>query len=419
MRRRLEVTVDRPTWTSDAFPFPPTFPDGTYEWEFHVPAFLLMIGFLTTPSFAHGITLSEFWAWVRYQHAISTSDDLRITHPFAELDPHQKTILSDDFGMGAPMLWLNEHLRLIGIADGRYFVERILPELGGHAPKPGKKGLAKCPDFVALDTSGAWHVVECKGTQSGRAYRDRQLHGTNDGQNTGAIAQKRSIQFGQGIKYQRLACGLSIAAEGARQTSNLRIIDPPPEEESSKHSSGADYVVPPSELKFANDAFTRGVFGRSLRLAGFNWISSAITAPAGPRPSSRSEEGEKDRARQDFMERKRKLAADELANFTKRYSETIDNDRYFGRSAKLELPLDMASDRPFAREVNLRFLVNEKALEFLRSDSLYGDESGLLDSEYRSMLFENPIKIESGFNVASFEIAKLFKAQIELRLEND
>lgn len=43
------------------------------------------------------MSLSEFWAWVRYLHAVADDPDLRLTPTFFELEAHQKTILSDDF----------------------------------------------------------------------------------------------------------------------------------------------------------------------------------------------------------------------------------------------------------------------------------------------------------------------------------
>ncbi len=53
---------------------------------------LLMIGYLTTPAATTGVTLSEFWAWVRYLAAITPGDaEMKLTHSFAELDAHQKT----------------------------------------------------------------------------------------------------------------------------------------------------------------------------------------------------------------------------------------------------------------------------------------------------------------------------------------
>ena len=60
-----------------------------------------MLGKLTTPIHASGVSLSEHWAWIRYLQAVNgKKSHLTITRAFSGLDPHQKTILSDDFGVG-------------------------------------------------------------------------------------------------------------------------------------------------------------------------------------------------------------------------------------------------------------------------------------------------------------------------------
>ena len=103
MQRTLQVTVDKSTWPSSTIAFPSTFHSGTHQFDLNIQELLLVIGYLTTPSHASGVSLSEFWAWIRYLHAVSNDADLRLTRAFSELDAHQKTILSDDFGMGVPI----------------------------------------------------------------------------------------------------------------------------------------------------------------------------------------------------------------------------------------------------------------------------------------------------------------------------
>jgi len=66
------------------------------------------------------------WAFVRYFFAVTNDNDLRLTPDFQSIDAHQKTILSDDFGMGFTMHWLAQRLNLIAACDGRYFIENHL-----------------------------------------------------------------------------------------------------------------------------------------------------------------------------------------------------------------------------------------------------------------------------------------------------
>lgn len=52
-----------------------------------------------------------------------------MTRSYADLDAHQKTILSDDFGMGVPIVWLIKHLPLVEIVDGRYFCNAMVRDM--------------------------------------------------------------------------------------------------------------------------------------------------------------------------------------------------------------------------------------------------------------------------------------------------
>lgn len=99
----MTVTIAKGTWPTSASPtFPTSFHDGSRSADLDRCATLLLIGHLTSPTLSSGVSLSEFWAWVRSSYAVSGTADLRLTSEFADLDSHQKTILSDDFGMGVP-----------------------------------------------------------------------------------------------------------------------------------------------------------------------------------------------------------------------------------------------------------------------------------------------------------------------------
>ena len=150
--------------------FPGTFHEGTRPLELNIPHLLLLIGCLTPPSLAFGTSLREFWAWARCLHAVSDDSDLRLTRELSDLDAHQTTILSDDFGMRVPIYWLSEHFPFEPPVDGRYSMDRLAAANGAYVADLPKQGPRKTPDFVARDTTGAWHVIECKATQLGNAY---------------------------------------------------------------------------------------------------------------------------------------------------------------------------------------------------------------------------------------------------------
>lgn len=74
---------------------------------------------------------------------------MRLTSAYAGLDAHQKTILSDDFGMGVPMLWLEDRLSLEEIVDGRYFLQFVGASVGATAGED-LPDLHVCEEFVAF-----------------------------------------------------------------------------------------------------------------------------------------------------------------------------------------------------------------------------------------------------------------------------
>ena len=410
--RRLDVTVDRSTWPKPpGVPaFPSKFRDGTTQQDINIPELLLLIGHLTTPSHAFGTSLSEFWAWVRYLNAVSDDEDLRLTREFAHLDAHQKTILSDDFGMGIPIYWLLKTLSLELIVDGRYFIDGLSPASGAAVGVRPKQGPSKAPDFVALDTSGTWHVIECKGTQSGDAYRKRQL-GRPGPPATGAVAQKRTISFQPGHTGQRLACGLALAVEGGNGASSLRVIDPPAEE---------GFVVEEEDLGVAVDTLRRATASRVLRLAGFGSAASAVswlpsTLPIRNGPVNYWRQG----SQRDFkttIER-----AQEQLQRRDRYKSFKERDEtYLGQEIRFDLAVPAGIRGPGIRSVLLRYGVTAEFLDAIAGDieayEHYAandeDPTGLEIAEWHEML--GPPILEAGRAQASMRIGPSFFGEIRV-----
>src|SRR6266404_7358720 len=77
---------------------------GRRDWNIRAIDLLHKIGFLTTPSWTNMARLSASWATRRYFWAIAESNrqlsPLRLDDEVRELDYHQKTLLSDEFGVG-------------------------------------------------------------------------------------------------------------------------------------------------------------------------------------------------------------------------------------------------------------------------------------------------------------------------------
>jgi hypothetical protein len=219
MKKSIQVDIDRTTWPRPTL-VPNQFAGAPVTQKIDLASALLMLGTLTMPNVLSPASPARFWAWVRYFLACARTDDLRITMDFASLDPHQKGILSDDFGVALSTQWLFDRFGgFADIVDGRRFLLQFAHLLPKKAKPPtAKVGPTKAPDFVIKDFSGRWHVLECKGTQSGRASRDGFL---ND-----AIAQKHVVQITGRLRGERLAAGLSLSNEKTKLPTQLRVIDP-------------------------------------------------------------------------------------------------------------------------------------------------------------------------------------------------
>lgn len=166
MQKKIQVQVSGMFGTNGLLP---ALPAGThFQWQCNVLTTLLWIGLLTAPPRYRGFDLSTFWAWLRYASAISNHpSDLRLKPIWTDIDAHQKTVMSDDFGMGFSCHYLAEQHGIEAFANTSYLLDALV---GVTALRPSQRGPAKSPDFVGIDATGGLHVLECKGTQSSIDY---------------------------------------------------------------------------------------------------------------------------------------------------------------------------------------------------------------------------------------------------------
>src|SRR5258708_18338456 len=410
MLRTIKVEVDQSTRPPQ--PGPPVIPNGFHtvvaDLSVDILSMLLLIGHLTTPAAAEGISLSEFWAWVRYFFAIGPSAGLALTQQFAELDSHQKTILSDDFGMGLPMYWLTGTLGLGPSCDGEYFRKRHAASIGATVQKTSKRGSNKSPDFVCLDGTGLWHVIECKGTQRGPAYRDKQMsHTLPSGVASGAIVQKRTIVMPPAVQGQRLACGVTIAVEGDGKNTQLLVRDPEP---------GEKYAVREQDLAVADDPPLRATLARILRLSGFDVTASVVAAPSGRRAdsapqASRLKSRFEDERKQFVIERRRGAHEELSARRVQRQFQTKDHS-YIGRQTVLDLPMPLEVDGKKLSRVSIRQGLNVSAIEAIGADTVGEEPIGEQAPWLRDQL---GIIISEGDGVrAQLRVGTAYHSDIEL-----
>lgn len=269
MRKRVSLNIDRGSWTSAPVqyrhPVPVVLPSGSST-EVDFLGSLLQLGILTVPWRGAACSLAAYWAYVRYLAATDLlSTYLRLLPEWSEIDSHQKTILSDDWGVGFTTHWLAKRLGYRFFCDGRYFINRLRGlGIATVNRKPKKRGPYKSPDFIFLDALSRFHVLECKGNQQSRAELQSQLA---DG-----MVQKQSIIFANEQLHvaQRMAAGLFIADAESDERSELALRDPEPREGLIVRIRSD---VDPALL---HDQVVRGDLSTQFRVVGAEFLSDAL-----------------------------------------------------------------------------------------------------------------------------------------------
>lgn len=395
--KKFTVSTVAATWPGKKLP--PRFPVHPRTYESDMAEVLLLIGRLTTPVLASGASLAEFWAYARYIFAWRNEDQLTLTPEFSELDAHQKTILSDDIGMGLPIHWISRRMNLIGICDGRYFIERYLATYGGtYTGKAAKRGPGKAPDFICVSRNGNFHVVECKGTQTSTAYRDDQLGlPTNKGLR-GGRAQKRTVTFPTHVAGERLACGTFISSD-LNERSSLKIIDP---EEPPLLEVGDE------NAPMAFDPIARGTLAQMLRASGFPLTANLAAFPEG-RP--RGIEGER-YVFAPIEERAERLqeAREEMAGRPRAEDLTSDRGPLVGRRTVIELPAPLLLNDRLVRRLELRQGISP---ELLSDGAVPLMEERIIERKEDPGILA-PTKFESDTDEVVMNVGKLFRSELKL-----
>lgn len=133
------------------------------------------LGRITTPAVTELLDLSSTWAEIRYLWAFASSvwknsrPPLRLSATVRDLDFHQKTLLSDEFGVGFAAYYMAECERATDPID--VFIARRNRQLRLSGTK--RRSL---PDYIFRGPrDDEFFVVECKGTQGPRGTSVAQL----------------------------------------------------------------------------------------------------------------------------------------------------------------------------------------------------------------------------------------------------
>jgi hypothetical protein len=249
--RTVEIFVDQRTWPGGVAP--PKFVALAGTWKMSPFLALLQIALCTRPPVAYGFHLSDLWAWIRYQFAISNSTDLRLRSEWQSIDAHQKAVLSDDFGIGFTTLLLSEKFGCRDFAETMYVIKVLHPKKFNLLAS-AKRGPKKSPDYICRDGSSNYWVVECKGTQTSR----KALTGSMQ---QGMVQKKNVVARPQSRIKHSLVAGLYIPQALSTDSACLRLADPSWDE--------VDEILTDRPSEDVKEALGQISLAKNLALAGF------------------------------------------------------------------------------------------------------------------------------------------------------
>ena len=236
--RNVTFQIDKKSWGAATVPVKIQRMEGQQQVD--LLEVLLNIAWYNAPPRGYGFELAYGWSCLRYYPAFEPTARLCICEAYEELDPHQKTILSDDLGVGFGTYIVNRAFSPIAILPTLFFV-KLLKYHGLNCcslKSSSKTGGDKSPDFLAVTKSGLIHVLECKGTQTSTAYMRKAM---KDG-----LDQKDSIKLqSKKIAGQRLVTGVFLprTKNGHSDQTVCRIADPPVETEDNETIGDAHIEV--------------------------------------------------------------------------------------------------------------------------------------------------------------------------------
>jgi len=210
MNLTLDYELDNALMRSLSVPVPQTG-----RLSFSLLQFLSSIGTLTTLSYPVEYDLSRIHAFFRYAWLPAAPGPLRLRDSISEVDFHQKTLISDELGVGVSGLVASQLFGVRYFADASPFLKKY-----SSIAYAGASGRTKTPDFIGLDDTGKFFVIEAKGTQSGEATVRKQVR-------SGRI-QKSNVMFSGGITPVRIVVATKFSRASLRHGSSTQAFDPVP-----------------------------------------------------------------------------------------------------------------------------------------------------------------------------------------------
>ncbi|MGY4465893.1 hypothetical protein ACVWWK_001575 [Bradyrhizobium sp. LB9.1b] len=389
--KKFDIAVDDSTWPKNIVN--QKLKSGSGRVDIDLGEALHELGTITMPSIVSPASPALFWAWLRYYLAPSRHPDLRITMDFSDLDPHQKGILSDDFGVALATHWVRKRLGpFTQIVDGRKFANQFKELQRKQHKSKAKVGMSKAPDFVMQDVTGKWHILECKGTQSSREYQKSVLQT--------AIVQKHAIQLVGSVRGEQLASSVYLTNEKGQPRSHMLVVDPDGDDPlirlSSQHAD--EMVVKASRLTVA----------RAMGAIGLNEVAIEMSLPSDIDANSElllpSERARLRSARRDRLAR-----ATERARATTLEGFEHNGRKYEGRLGLFDLP-PLGPEFPY-RKVRVRQGVAPELIRELSISEAHIQER--LDDLIRPFVHSAQLGVQAVQDQTSVVYGEMFYSDVE------
>jgi hypothetical protein len=224
VRRAQKFTAKGQTAPSTKTPQTVASVEAQAQWQIRAIDLLHKIGSLTTPTWVNLAQLSASWAIRRYFWAIADGNgalqNFRLSEDARLLDFHQKTLLSDEFGMGMAGLLLEQLFNAPSFVD-------VSVALNDPSVYQNVQQTAEAqPDYLmwGSDPQSPYYVVECKGCQTNSSTSMDQLRR--------GMEQVPSLVLGAGT---RPIVTLVVATFMANERTTVYVLDPPSDDPSDSY----------------------------------------------------------------------------------------------------------------------------------------------------------------------------------------
>lgn len=217
-KKTVLIEIDASSWSPSQAP--PQLESAAAGGPYNVDlvAALVFIGIWTRPPTRPGFTLADCWAWLRYFPAFAPSVPLQFCEEWLYVDSHQKTVASDELGVGLTTWALHRTLGFQRFADTNWVMNVLAPRQWRHRTRPSR-GPAKAPDYIAEDSQGGLSVLECKGTQSSIAALRRAVA-------RGRPQKSNVAPQGSNVLIHSLVAGAFVPQWNNSEPATLLVVDP-------------------------------------------------------------------------------------------------------------------------------------------------------------------------------------------------